>query len=364
MKPSAFRVLLTLAIAFIALASSGRAQFVYVANFGDSTLWGYSIATNGALTPVPGSPYPAGSKPTQLVVDQNKFVYILTGNGSGYIYTIVGYSIAPDGALSTIPGSPFPTVMNPLNMTVDPLGRFLFVPCSQGFAVYSIGSNGALTPVPGSPFKARETPPPHYLAVDPSGTFAFVPHGYNPVVHTIWVYQIESTGALKPLSQYSTAREPGNLVVDPNGKFLYVTGFNIRERVDTVSAFQITSKGSLKHLGSPYREHSDGPASIAVDPTGKFVFVNQGNQNTVSGYRIASNGELKPVSNSTFPTGDFPGALGIDPTGQFFYVTLYVPNGPGAISGNVIGANGELTAVPGSPFATGNSPDSIAITSQ
>jgi len=45
-----------------------RAEFVYVANAGDNTVSAYSIGANGALTPVPGSPFAAGIEPISVAV--------------------------------------------------------------------------------------------------------------------------------------------------------------------------------------------------------------------------------------------------------------------------------------------------------
>ena len=51
----------TLAIGFVCLESPLRAQFAYVANNGSGNVSTYSIGANGALTPVPGSPFAAGT---------------------------------------------------------------------------------------------------------------------------------------------------------------------------------------------------------------------------------------------------------------------------------------------------------------
>jgi hypothetical protein len=56
-------VLSTLAIGFLWLAAPLHAQFAYVANEGSNNVSAYSIASNGALTPVPRSPFAAGSEP-------------------------------------------------------------------------------------------------------------------------------------------------------------------------------------------------------------------------------------------------------------------------------------------------------------
>ena len=43
-------------------------KFVYVANIDSNDISAYSIDSNGALKPVPGSPFAAGTKPTSVVI--------------------------------------------------------------------------------------------------------------------------------------------------------------------------------------------------------------------------------------------------------------------------------------------------------
>jgi hypothetical protein len=58
----------TLAIGFVWLATPLRAQFVYVLNGSSNDLSAYSIGANGALTPVPGSPFAAGFGPVSVAI--------------------------------------------------------------------------------------------------------------------------------------------------------------------------------------------------------------------------------------------------------------------------------------------------------
>jgi hypothetical protein len=113
MRRGWFYVLPTLAIGFVLLECKQptplRSQFVYVANFYSNLVSAYSIGSNGALTPVPGS------------------------------------SFGEDAAVG------------PNSIAVDSAAKFAFVAnfASNNISAFSIGSNGALTPVPGSPFGAR-----------------------------------------------------------------------------------------------------------------------------------------------------------------------------------------------------------------
>jgi hypothetical protein len=98
---------------------------------------------------------------------------------------------------------------------------------------------------------------------------------------------------------------------------------------------------------------------VAVDPTGKFAYVINFNDNNVSAYSIAANGALTPVPGSPFAAGNSPFSVAVDPTGKFAYVTNAFDDNVSTYS---IAANGALTPVSGSPFAAGNSPFSVAIT--
>src|ERR1700729_2809441 len=79
--------------------ASGATEFAFVANWGSADVSAYSVGTNGALTPVPGSPFAAGSEPAAITVDPgDKFAYIANSNAS----SISAYSIdSTTGALTT-----------------------------------------------------------------------------------------------------------------------------------------------------------------------------------------------------------------------------------------------------------------------
>src|SRR5437867_2477793 len=117
----------TFALAFVLLAVPSPGQFVYVANANSSDVSGYTInPTTGALTATPGSPFPSGGvQPTSVAVDPTgKFAYVpnhgfLSSSPAG----ISGYTIdATTGALTPIPGSPFPFGPFPHSVAVDPTG--------------------------------------------------------------------------------------------------------------------------------------------------------------------------------------------------------------------------------------------------
>ena len=139
-----------LAIGLTLLAGPLRGEFVYVANEnGNGSLLGsvsaYRIGPHGALTPVAGSPFPAGDLSLSVAVDpRGRFAYVANEGGN-----VSAYRIGPHGALTPVAGSPFPAGAGPLSVAVDPWGRFAYVANngSNNVSAYSIGENGALTPV-------------------------------------------------------------------------------------------------------------------------------------------------------------------------------------------------------------------------
>src|SRR5260221_1769752 len=159
----------TLAMGFVWLAAPLRAQFAYVATSESNNVSAYSIGANGALTPVPGSPFAAGNFPASVAVDPTaKFAYVTNASSNN----VSAYSIGANGALTPVPGSPFAAGIDPDSVAVDPTAKFDYVTnlVSNNVSAYSIGANGALTPVPGSPFAAGIAP--RSVAITPLVPFA------------------------------------------------------------------------------------------------------------------------------------------------------------------------------------------------
>ncbi|MFZ0710172.1 MAG: beta-propeller fold lactonase family protein, partial [Terrimicrobiaceae bacterium] len=91
-------VLSALAAGLVLMAASSYAQFVYVANGGGSNdVSAYRLGEDGALTPVPGSPFPAGNLPASVAVDPTgKFAYVVNEGGNN----VSAYRIGKNGALT------------------------------------------------------------------------------------------------------------------------------------------------------------------------------------------------------------------------------------------------------------------------
>jgi 6-phosphogluconolactonase len=337
-------------------------EYVYVTNSGDKSISAYKIdATSGALTPINGL-FATGNQPDAIAIDPTgKFVYVGNSNSDN----VSAYSInVTTGALKKVAGSPFGTGVQPYGVAVDPSGKFAYV-ANYGYgsngnvSAYTINAtSGALTPVFGSPFEAGFEP--EGVVVDPKGKFAYVS---NCGSGTVSAYKINAaTGALKQVagSPFSSGYGPQDLVVDSIGKFMYVASNGVSSSYGLVFAYQINAtSGALSPvLGSPF---SGGfvPYGIVDDPSGKFAYVTNELGNSVSAYKInPSSGALTQIFGSPFGTGGSPLSVTVDPTGAFAYVANY--NGNDVSAYQINATSGALSPVSGSPFAAGSQPYAIA----
>ena len=87
------------------VAVSPNGSFLYVSNRGLNSISAYTIGGTGALTPITGSPFQAGTNPSAITVSPDgSFLYVSnqsSNNVSAYTITV------GTGVLASIAGSPF-----------------------------------------------------------------------------------------------------------------------------------------------------------------------------------------------------------------------------------------------------------------
>ncbi len=85
----------------------GANNVIYVADAeGYVSAYTYS---NGALTEIPGSPFPAGTDPVAIAQGSTGDIYVANAGSNN----ISGYSADVTGVLTPLPGSPYPTGTSP-----------------------------------------------------------------------------------------------------------------------------------------------------------------------------------------------------------------------------------------------------------
>jgi 6-phosphogluconolactonase (cycloisomerase 2 family) len=367
-------LLIVAVIVAISCAVSSHAQnqrFVYVGNWDPSaeSISGFSAdPATGLLTPLSGFPVKTHGQPLTLAAHpNNRFLYASNEN----IGQIDAYSIDPTtGGLTPLQGSPFSTGLGSFRLTMHPSGRFLYL-CTLNNKVYGYtvdANTGVLKDVPGSPFQSqgRVGPDePGAVITDPAGKFLFVA---NIRSNTETVYSIDpTTGTLAfvPGSPFSTGNQPSIGTVDPNGRFFYISNLYSND----ISAYTISSNGALTAIsGSPFPTgpypglHQGYPTTVAVDRNSKFAYAMNEIASTIAIYKIdPSTGALAPIAGSPFPTGSVVGpyAFEFSPEGNFAYISFEQTGNLALYSINP--TTGELTQIPGAIFPTGAQPISIAI---
>jgi len=360
--------------------ASPPANFLYVANISgllssSNTISGYSIDPNsGTLTALADSPFTPSSYPTTVpdpigMDHLNEFLYVADApipnlNPSCQSCTTLdGFTPNSSGGLAPLAGSPFFTQV-PNVFVGDPTGNILYDSGGPGASQASdivtmrIDANsGALTPIAVGPgfdqFMA--------MALNPAGTFLYGVGSVNIATGSgIYVGSINlTTGNVTPVATPATQGGYGvvSLAVHPSGKFLFAVSFGNA----TIWSYAINpTTGTLTLLNSI--QYNYFPASldyVVVHPSGKFLYVSDWGESLLRGFSIDGNGNLTPVPGSPFNSWGFnPNFLATDPAGKF----LYVSNNSGNVAGFTVDTNsGTLTPMAGSPFPAGNGPGVIVI---
>ncbi len=346
------------------LAITPKGNFIYAAHYGSSTISGFAInATTGALTAVPGSPFPAGPNcSTDWVHPSGKFLY-----GENFDGSISAYSINPTtGSLTQINGSPFPgpPFGGNSSMRGTPNGHFLYVgPDTGGVGAFSINqTTGALTAVTGSPFTAGSAT---LVAIaDPSSKFLYVENNAGSE-NPLFIFSIDpSTGALTQTGAQGLVGAGGLWLGFTTGtaavKYTPTFAYATNSGVSSISELSIASGGLTV---TRTLTDTNGPQASVASSDNKFFYT--GNTNgSISEYKIGGTGALSKVKGSPITGLTNPVALAIRTVdaNSCQYNWLYAVDPPANDIG-VYNRNPTTGVLSLSSFAStnGNNPSAIAV---
>src|SRR6185295_1448169 len=208
--------------------------FLYVSNSGGADISAYSVdTTTGVLTPLIGSPFPAGTNPKALTVSASGTVAFVSNTGSA---NVSGYLLtAATGILTPSSAAPFLAGTTPQTLTLEPAEKFAFVANAGNVgvgantvSVYGVNTTtGILTEVTGSPFPvAPGIQPQQATVVTVSPTVKFV-YLANAGSSNVSGFRLDTTtGGLTPVlisSPFAVGAVPESVVADSAGNFLYVS---------------------------------------------------------------------------------------------------------------------------------------------
>src|SRR5205807_9016620 len=142
-----------------------------------------------------------------------------------------------------------------------------------------------------------------------------------------------------------------------NASELYVSNAHDGANLGSVSAFNVSSNGTLQSIGaSPVADKQTAPCWVEITHDGRFLFTVNTAVPSISRFRIQNDGSLVLLGSTGFnePTGLRPFDARLDPSGQTLYV---VDAGRAKVSAFAVNG-GSLKELEASPFAlpTGATP--------
>ena len=254
------------------LALSAGNNLLFVSNGGDRTISAFTIdPTSGALTAVAGSPFASG-----LTLDACSGISLsatpdgrfLMASSNGQIKT---FSIGAGGVLTSLSTAANPIVPN-ASMKISANGQLLAVSNGASVSVFSINPDGSLTAVAGSPFAEAGTG--SLAGLDFSSTSGLL-FGAEASATAAFAdaWTIGANGALSSVagSPFSTTAINSNVVLlSPNDSFLFASN----QGSNSVSSYGVGVGGSLSSLGSFGSAASlHAPVGMATDRSGSLLFV-------------------------------------------------------------------------------------------
>lgn len=349
-----------LGLGTLACSRDYTAAYVYAisASTGNITAFGVDFQT-GILTQLNGSPISTQlQNPTTIIAAPNgKFVYAIGGSLNPQV---VEFAVGTDGKLYgqhtyTITGT-IPTAA-----AIDSTGTYLYVTFKfqTGFTNVSPGPGG-VTVFPINADNTLGTP------VSANG-LNYVPVGNSPVAIAIAPPTCTATPILAGNTSCSSTTGTGH-----TNNFVYVVDQEASPNATVLGFAQNTTNGSLSLLSgtafnttlNTYQGVRAGvtPSAVVVDPTGRYVYVTDQTSNQILGYQVAStsSGNLTALVSSPFTTGLRPVSLTIDPRGKYLYTANFNSGTVSAFSLNT--ADGSLGGAAGtSNFTTATNPTCVSI---
>jgi 6-phosphogluconolactonase (cycloisomerase 2 family) len=335
------------------------------------------------------------------------YVYSVSNNTGQVSAFAVDYQ---SGVLTQINGSPFTSnLTNPVTVIAAPNGKTLYEiggSFQESVEVFSVGSDGKLYGQ-ATPNLAGQATYPTAAAIDATGTNLYVTYtfqsGFTPAAPGpggVSIFPINSNGTLGTPTNVNLGNNPvaiatsaptctatptlpaaagatptcivlGSGSATNNGfenYFVYIVDAEIVSAKPTVLGFaENPANGGLTPTSGTNLTTFQGvpagvfPSAIAIDPTGKYVYVTDKSNNDVLGYQIANGttGNLTGLVSSPFPTGLYPVAITIEPRGKYVYVANYNSSTVSSYSLNL--ANGSLGASAGSGFTTATGPTCVTV---
>lgn len=346
--------------------------YVYVNDntTGINTIAGFSRQADGSLTPLPGSPFPAGGAGTGAAIGSQGALqetsngrYLLAADaGSNQISVL---RIGPGGRL-TLAGRPVSSRgTQPVSITV--YRRLVYVAnagTTSNFTGFTISTAGLLRPLARSTVALPAGSQPGDVLFNGNGTLLA---GTLVGTSQIDTFTVRASGRLTPAPTSPLAAQAtgpfGSEFRPTSPRQLFVSNAHAGANLGTVSAFRASAAGDLTPIGSsPFPDRQTAPCWVEITHDGQYLFTVNTAVPSISRYAINRDGSLALLGSTVFnyPTGLAPQDARLSPDGSTLYV---VGTGLRKVSGFAV-RRGNLTELASSPASlpANSAPFGIVVT--
>src|SRR5438445_1346363 len=330
--------------------------FVFTANAGGNSISGFSNDSTGSLTAVPGSPFSSPGQPFGLAaMPNNAFLYVSSFQNA----QVTGFSINSTTGTLTPLGCPAAlTGSQPLKIAINPAGTLLFTANQagsvSGFAINT--GTGCLTAISTTATDSVA----RGLTIDGTGQFLYVVTGGGGI--DLFIINTNGTLTRQVIGGFDSATGTmlavkavpnlNVLIATDGGSTNNLRTFIINTTTGSLTPIIVTVAGSSP--ANPSAIAVNLPASSTTPP---FYVANTASNNlTVS--TIAADATIA-TSSLTVPASIGPVDLAVDPSGKFLYVANNGVSTVTAFNANITAANVNSAII--SFVGTGAAPESIVV---
>jgi 6-phosphogluconolactonase len=319
-----------------------------------NTIAGFDRHADGSLSPIPGSPFPAGgaglgsglaSQGAIQVTSDGRYLLAVDA-GSNQISVL---RITSNGVPVLVGQPVFSGGARPVSVAVSWTGLVYVAnqgPGGSGYSGFRLYFDGSLTPIPGSTVTIPDGSGVGDVFFNSFGNFLI---GTRTGTSLLDSFVVLPGGRLfKAPGSPFTGQGLGQLGAEfsPTRPWqLFVSNAHNGADLGTVSAYNDLF-GQLSPIGpSPYPDGQTAPCWVEISHDGRYLFtVNTGSAN-ISSYSINPDGSLVLIASTPIAGGGADIDARLSPDGKYLLV-----DGAGHNFVSVFAVNGgTLTEVPGSP---------------
>src|SRR4051812_2236730 len=356
------------------------ANFLFVNNQAatGNSIAGYSVAVDGTLTALAGSPVATGGLGANAACSSVNRLALSAGNNllfvsNGGDQTISAFAIDPTSGALTAAGSPLASGLtldacSGISLSATPDGRFLMASSNGKITTFSIGAGGVLASLSTA---ANPVVPNASMKISANGQLLAVSNGAS-----VSVFSINPDGSLtavagSPFAEAGTGTLAG---LDFSSTSGLLFGAEASATAAFADAWTIGANGALSSVaGSPFSTTAINSNVVLLSPNDSFLFASNQGSNSVSSYAVGAGGSLSSLGSfGSAASLHAPVGMATDRSGSLLFVAddsfgvaVFSINGAGSLSqlGDVAIANAgqvqDLVAYP--PRMASNADLSVAI---